>query len=97
VQLPEILAGDELVHATIVVVATDAAGNTREQAIDIYRLKEEEKETGIAKYDSAQWWALVLSIIVLVLALLIVWFLLRSAERRRVLEAEVAGREGEVS
>ncbi len=94
VQLPEILASDELVHATILVRATDAAGNSREQTIDIYRLKAEEKETGVAKYDSAQWWALVLSIIVLVLALLTVWLLLRSAERKRVLEAEASTVEG---
>ena len=94
VQLPEILAGDELVHATILVMATDAAGNSREQTIDIYRLKEEEKETGLAKYDSAQWWALVLSIIVLVLALLTVWLLLRSAERKRLLDAEAATAKG---
>jgi len=94
VQLPEILAGDELVHAMIVVMAADDAGNFREQTLDIYRLKEEQKETGVAKYASAQWWALVLSIVVLVLALLTVWLLLRSAERKRVLDAEATAVEG---
>ena len=81
----------ELSRTTISVVATDAAGNSNVRELEVYRLKEEAEKKGFERYESAQWWALLLSIVVLVLALLVVWVYVRWSERRRVEEAMQAG------
>jgi len=88
VALADILAGQELSHSAIAVVAKDAAGNAKEQVIDVYRLKEVENKKGFAKYEGAQWWALMLSIVILVMAIVTAWLLLRASERNRIKEEE---------
>jgi hypothetical protein len=88
VALAAIEAGQDLSQTTIVVVAKDAAGNAKQETLNIYRLKESEGGKGLAKYEAAQWWALLLGVVVLVLALLTVWLLLQHAERQRALERE---------
>jgi flagellar biosynthesis/type III secretory pathway M-ring protein FliF/YscJ len=88
VSLADILAGQKLSHSEITVVAKDTAGNEKKQVIDVYRLKAVEKKKGFAKYESAQWWALVLSIVILVMAIITAWLLLRASERNRIREEE---------
>jgi hypothetical protein len=90
VSLADVLAGQELSHSEITVVAKDAAGNAKKQVIDVYRLKAVEKKKGFAKYEGAQWWALVLSIVILVMAIITAWLLLRASEKNRIREEEEA-------
>ena len=90
IALADIQAGQELSHSAITVVAKDAAGNEKEQVIDVYRLKEVEKKKGFAKYEGAQWWALLLSIVILVMAIITAWLLLRASEKNRLREEEEA-------
>jgi hypothetical protein len=92
VSLADIVAGQEVSHTPVQVVARDAAGNEVVKTLDVYRLKEAEAEKGLAKYEAAQWWALVLSVIVLVLAILTVWLLLRYSERQRLRDVDAGGR-----
>lgn len=62
--------GEELVQRSIVVVSTDMAGNSVEETVEVYRLQKEETATGLMDYDSAQYWVLFLSIVILVVGIL---------------------------
>ncbi len=90
VSLAALDAGLELSRTTIRVASADAAGNSKALDLEVYRLKEEAQRKGFERYESAQWWALLLSIVVLVLSLAVVWVYLRWSERRRMEEVEVA-------
>jgi hypothetical protein len=68
---------EELLQHSIVVVSTDAAGNMREETVEVYRLKEVETDPGFVDYESAQYWVLFLSIVILVVAIVAAMFLWR--------------------
>ncbi|NOQ53851.1 MAG: hypothetical protein GQ558_04505, partial [Thermoplasmata archaeon] len=67
----------DLVQRTVVIVARDLAGNSVEETIDVYRLKQEETSPGLGDYDTAQYWVLFLSIVILVVAIVAAAFLWR--------------------
>jgi hypothetical protein len=69
--------GDKLVQRSILVVATDAAGNSKEETVEVYRLKEEVTDPGFMDYEAPQYWVLFLSIVILVVAILAAAFLWR--------------------
>jgi len=67
--------GEELTQRSIIVVSADAAGNSVEETVEVYRLQQDETDTGIMNYDSAQYWVLLLSIIILVVAIVATTFM----------------------
>ncbi len=77
VLLSSIPKDEELVQHSIVVVAIDAAGNYREETVEVYRLEKEETTPSFMDYESAQYWVLLLSIIILVVAIVATAFLWR--------------------
>jgi hypothetical protein len=66
---------EELLQHSILVVSTDAAGNFKEEIVEVYRLQEVETNPGFSEYDSAQYWVLALSIVILVVAIVAATFL----------------------
>jgi hypothetical protein len=73
--LGEIPKNEELLQHSILVVATDAAGNYREETVEVYRLEKVEESPSFMDYESAQYWVLLLSIIILVVAIVATTFL----------------------
>lgn len=69
--------GSDLVQRSVVIVARDLAGNSVEETIDVYRLKQEETSPGFGDYDTPQYWVLFLSIVILVVAIVAAAFLWR--------------------
>jgi hypothetical protein len=67
--------GEELLQRSIHVVATDAAGNYKEEDVEVYRLQKVEEDPGFMEYESAQYWVLLLSIIILIVAVVATAFL----------------------
>jgi hypothetical protein len=68
---------EKLIERSVLVIATDGAGNSVEETVDIYRLQKEEDDQGFSGYDTAQYWVLFLSIVILVVAILAAAFLWR--------------------
>lgn len=75
--LGSIPGDEELLQVSVKVVSTDAAGNFKEEIVEVYRLKQEETDPGIGGYDAAQYWVLLLSIIILVVAIVAAAFMWR--------------------
>ncbi len=73
--LGQVPKDEELLQHSILVVATDAAGNYREETVEVYRLREVEEDPTFMDYESAQYWVLLLSIIILVVAIVATTFL----------------------
>ncbi len=67
--------GEELLQRSIVVVSTDAAGNFQEETVEVYRLEIVEENPSFMEYESAQYWVLLLSIIILCVAVVATAFL----------------------
>ena len=67
----------DLVQRSVVIIARDLAGNSVEETIDVYRLKQEETSPGFGDYDTAQYWVLFLSIVILAVAVIAAAFLWR--------------------
>jgi hypothetical protein len=73
--LEDVAEGEELVQRSVLVVSTDAAGNSKEETVDVYRLQQEEEDPGFGDYEAAQYWVLLLSIIILIVAIVAATFL----------------------
>ena len=67
--------GEELLQRSITVVSTDAAGNFEEETVEVYRLQIVEENPSFMEYESAQYWVLLLSIIILCVAVVATAFL----------------------
>jgi hypothetical protein len=67
----------DLVQRSVIIIARDLAGNSVEETIDVYRLKQEETSPGFGDYDTAQYWVLFLSIVILAVAVIAAAFLWR--------------------
>ena len=81
VLLDAVPEGEELLHRAVLVEAVDAAGNTNQKTIDVYRLAQEEEEKDFFSYENPQYWVLLLSILILVGAIVAAALLLRRLGR----------------
>ena len=79
--LDSIPEGEELVHKALEIVSTDAAGNSKTEVIDVYRLKQEEQEEGFFDYESSQYTVLLLAILILAGAMIAAALLMRTMSR----------------
>jgi nitrogen fixation-related uncharacterized protein len=66
---------EELLQRSILVIATDAAGNSKEETVEVYRLVKVEENPSFMEFESAQYWVLMLSIVILVVAVVATAFL----------------------